>query len=274
MKNIATILAVIGLIATAALGYLYYDTNGQLTETTSQLNASRSAEAATSAKLDSANENIEALNKDLDSERTSLASTRSQLNDISTELAGQKRQNKNLTNQLTAANKKAKNLEDQNSSLGRKLTAMRRQVSELEDSRNRVVELEEQIVALQETNTEMQQTLMLSQAKLVSIGGPSELEEETSAAKYNFNDRPSVQPATLGPDVTIVTTRANDGMLVLQAPAEAGIEAGSEIVLVKDLKALAKIAIFESNDGELLANILPEPKPSALKDGSVVQFLR
>ena len=62
--------------------------------------------------------------------------------------------------------------------------------------------------------------------------------------------------------------------LYYKPPQRQSIEAGSEIVLVKDLKALAKIAIFESNDGELLANILPEPKPSALKDGSVVQFLR
>ena len=274
MKNIATILAVIALVAAGALGYLYFDTTGQLTETTGQLNASLSAEAATSAKLDSANQNIETLNKDLDSERATVANTRSQLNDISTKLTSQKRQNNNLTKQLAEAGKKAKNLEDQNGSLGRQLAAMRRQVSELEGNKGRVAELEQQIVALQNANTEMQQSFKLAQAKPVADGATAETAEAISTPKYKFNNRPAVLPATLGPNVTIVTTRSKDGMLVLQAPAEAAIEAGSEIVLVKDLKALAKIAIFESIEGNLLANILPEPKPSSLKDGTVVQFLR
>ena len=90
MKHIATILAVIALVAAAALGYLYYDTSNVLTETTSKLNASKKAEAATSAELNSANEDIQTLNKDLEGERALLASTRSQLNDTSSKLAMQK----------------------------------------------------------------------------------------------------------------------------------------------------------------------------------------
>ncbi|MGC6455406.1 MAG: hypothetical protein ACON39_00425 [Coraliomargaritaceae bacterium] len=273
MKNIATILAAVALIAAAALGYLYYDTNNVLTETTNQLSASKKAEAATSAQLETANENIQALNNDLEEERSSLASTRTQLNDTSNKLAMQKRESNNLSKQLTQAGQTAKKLEDQNSSLSRQLAAMRRQVTELEGSKEKVEKLEQQILALQEANAQMQQDFMLAQAKAIPTGGPVETEESTSSS-YNFNNRPAVQPATLGPEVTIVTTRTSDGMLVLQAPAEAGIEAGTEITLVKNFKALAKISIFESNEGDLLANILPEPKPASLKDGTVVQFLR
>jgi hypothetical protein len=273
MKHIATILAVLALIAAGALGYLFFDTKNQLADTANQLDASRQAEAATQSQLDSANENIHSLKKDLESERTSLSQTRNQLSKANSQLAMEKQKGNRLSKQLADAGRKANNLEEQNGSLSRQLSAIRRQVSALESSTAQIKQMEQQLVALRESNNEMQQ-IMLAKADVATASNSFADEAPTTTDAYSFNTRPAVLPASLGPEITILTTQARDGMLVLEASAEAALEAGSEITLVKGFKALAKIRIIESNGNELLAHILPDPAPSSLSDGSMVQFLR
>ncbi len=275
MKHIASILAGVALVAAAALGYLFYSTNNKLAETTSQLNASLSAEAATKAKLESANSNIQTLEDNLAGERKSLADTRKLLEGTRTDLARQKQDNTRLNQNLTEAASKAGKLQEQNQSLGRQLATMRNELTGKEDSNDRIAELEEQLLAMEKANSEMQQKMILAESNAIAVGGPLESSEEKAPAiSYRFNNRPAVQPATLGPEVTIVSTRSKDGMLVIEASGEAALEPGSEVLLVKNFKALAKIRIFDSNKGQYFANILPDPAPARLADGEIVQFLR
>lgn len=275
MKHIASILAGVALVAAAALGYLFYSTNNKLAETTSQLNASLSAEAATKAKLESANSNIQTLEDNLAGERKSLADTRKLLEGTRTDLARQKQDNTRLNQNLTEAASKAGKLQEQNQSLGRQLATMRNELTGKEDSNDRIAELEEQLLAMEKANSEMQQKMILAESNAIAVGGPLESSEEKAPAiSYRFNNRPAVQPATLGPEVTIVSTRSKDGMLVIEASGEAALEPGSEVLLVKNFKALAKIRIFDSNKEQYFANILPDPAPARLADGEIVQFLR
>ncbi|MGB0344029.1 MAG: hypothetical protein ACPGGJ_01435, partial [Coraliomargarita sp.] len=223
MKHIASILAGVALVAAAALGYLFYSTNNKLAETTSQLNASRSAEAATKAALESANSNIQTLEDNLAGERKSLADTRKLLNSTRSDLARQRQDNTRLNQNLSEAASKAGKLQEQNQSLGRQLATMRNELTIKEDNKDRIAELEEQLLALQKASSDMQQKMKLAEAKAVAAGGPPESSEEKAPAiSYRFNNRPAVQPATLGPEVTIASTRYRDGMLVIEANGEAG----------------------------------------------------
>jgi len=122
---------------------------------------------------------------------------------------------------------------------------------------------------------------MLKQDLLASEGlqqsATSEPASAAGASGYQSGFTPSsavaVQPATIGAATTVASISTSDGLIILDSSPELGLSIGSEVTLIKDLKALGKIRITQVTEQFAVANILVGTRLRGLSKGDTIKVM-
>ena len=283
MNSLSLILRVIAVLAAVASAGLFFMSSGKLQEKETQLAAARQSLAAAQSELTGANEKVESLNASVEAEKRASSKLKSQVESVRSDLYTAKQETTRAQTQLNQTKNQVAQLEDEKRKLNAEIVTVREQAETAQGatatslSQGEIDALEQRVQVLEGRNQDLQDELSVFQAKAVAMSsGKSSGDERPSAAAggYNLNTASAVQPATLGSEATITKVSADDGLIVLNASPELGLDSGLELTLVKDLKAIGKVQVVEAEGSYALANILPGTKAAGLEEGSIVNLLR
>ncbi|MGB0415539.1 MAG: hypothetical protein ACPGKS_01685 [Coraliomargarita sp.] len=282
MNSLSLILRIIAILAAVASAGLFFMSSGKLKEKESQLTTTQQSLASTQSELGTANEKVTSLTASVNAEKKAASDFKAQVESLRSELYTAKQETTRAQTQLSQSKSQIAQLENEKSQLNSEILSVREQANASQESapslsQGEIDALEQRVEMLEGQNQDLKDELSVFQAKAVAInaGKPRGTNGEAAAAgAYNLNTASAVQPATLGSEATITKVSAEDGLVVLSASPDLDLNAGLEITLVKDLKALGKVQVVEAEGSYALANILPGTNAAKLQEGSVVNLLR
>ncbi len=277
MKSLSLILRIVAIVAAVAAAGLFFITQGKLAEKQTALETAQQATLATQSELETANAQVASLESRLSTERKALAESKSSLETMRSEMytarqevTRSQQQIREVKSQLSDSEETAKRLRTE---LVEKEQALASASKEGE-----LAQLNERINELEQANSKLKENLEteLSIKAMKSAGNQSAASTVASGAytsTYQPNTNPAVQPASIGTKTTIASVSPKNGLIVLNATPELGLTAGSEVTLVKDLKALGQVKIVSIKDDLAVANILPGANTRELTTGTTVNLL-
>ncbi len=265
MKNLSLILRIVAIVAALASAGLFFAAQGKLSEKQTQLESAQKATQATQAELETANGQIASLESQLNTEREALAETKRTLQSVQSEKDAAQQEVTRTQQQLREAKNQVSTLEDTARSLRADLVATEQKLAEASKEAE-IAQLNERISELENANETLKTDLEAERASHRAITQATTKTLGTTGA--------AVQPASIGAKTTIASISAADGILILDNTPELGLTAGSQLTLIKDLKAYGKVQITKVTDTYAIANILPGSNTKELTEGATVKLLR
>lgn len=282
MNKVSLILRIVAILAAIVSTALFFMTNGKLREKESQVTSLQQSVATKQSELKSANSEISTLTNDLNAKKKAAAKLQNQIDSLRPELYSAKQEASRTQAQLSQTQNQLAQLENERSQLNTQIAATREQLTLLQNatptlSQDEIDALEQRVAALESQNQNLKDELSVFEAKAAAMNSSKRGTAGASSnatSDYALNLQPAVQPATLASEATITKVSSRDGLLVLAADPDLALNAGLELTLVKDLKAIGRVQILEAEGRYALANILPGTRASKLREGSVVNLLR
>jgi len=272
MKSLSLILRIVAIVAACGAAVLFFMAQGKIKEKDAQLKAATAAHETTQAELAEANTEIAQLSTSIAQGRSALAESKRELDTTRSEMYAAQQE-------VTRTQTQLKQAQQQVSSLQLDLQTARSQLIEAEskaaqvDKTAEIAALNSRIQELETANQELQDDLNVAKSKVDALSARG----TTSASTYGTSTPSSgatVGPVSIGPEVTIASISLKDGIVVFDQGADLGLAPGTQVTLIKDMKAVGKVRIVQVKDQYTVANILPGAKTSALTAGTAVKLLR
>jgi len=274
MKNLSLILRILAILASAAAVALFFISKGKLAEKQTSLEQAQAVTQATQSELETANSKITSLGKQLSTERQSLADTKGKLESIRSEMYTAKQEVTRSQQQLKEAKNTIAELENVATRLRTDLVKTEESLASASKEAE-LAQLEERIEELVKSNDMLKQDLLASEG--LQQSATSEPASAAGASDYQSGFTPSsavaVQPATIGAATTVASISTSDGLIILDSSPELGLSIGSEVTLIKDLKALGKIRITQVTEQFAVANILVGTRLRGLSKGDTIKVM-
>jgi myosin heavy subunit len=281
MKSLSLILRIVAIIAAVAAAGLFFVTQGKLAEKQTALETAQKATQDTQAQLVTTNDKAASLQSSLNNESAALAESKRNLEAMGSEMHTARGEVTRTQQQLREIKKEAAELEDTAKRLRTELVTAEQNLAGA-SKEGEIAQLEERVAELAKANTVLQGDLDAERAsKTANAKSQSNAAVSNTSSgalpginNYQVNTTPAVEPASIGTATTIAAVRAASGLIILNATPELGLTPGTQITLVKDLKALAKVQIVSNEGGLAVGNLLPGAKTRELIPGASVKILR
>lgn len=277
MNKLSLILRIIAIVSAVAAGAIFFVSKGKLAEKQGQLETSQAATKATQAELDTANEDIQTLEGRLKNERDNLADTKRKLESVRSELYTAQQEVSRTQGQLSEAKSAISDLEDDAKDLRSELVKTEQLLDAARDKEAEMAQLSDRVAELEETNADLKESLAKAKSPTATnkvAGGTL----ATGSANYTSGFTPAATqtlPTTsLGPEATIQTVSADNGLIVFVNSPGLGLTPGLEVRLISDYKALGTVKFVQIKEDVAVANILPGTKTRSLVEGSKVSLMR
>ncbi|GEM_PF-334266 len=297
MKILSLILRIVAIIAAVVAAGAYFMTQGKLSEQESRIATIQSEAQARISDIETANQQIvkleneakQANNKGAESKRM-LESVRSEMYTAKQELTRTQQQikeEKNKNNELAAATDRLKadllKTEEGLATASREgeIALLNERVRELESVnvslKQEITTAESKMKSLSTIHSSSGSADNINSANRNSSGQTSSVTTQTTNSGYSQlgkNINPAAQPASIGAETTIASINSSAGIIVLNAPDSLGINAGSSLTLIRDLRSLGKVQITEVSNNLAIGNILSGANTRELRSGSSVKILQ
>lgn len=281
MNSLSLILRILAVIAAIAAGALFFMGKGKLAEQKAAMEAAQDTTVVVQGELAEANEQIETLEGQLNEERSALSKAKRDLENNRSEMYTARQEVSRTQQQLSQARNNISDLEDTAKHLRSQLVEVEQSVDnssqaeedELASARARIADLEDRNIEL---NAELREAMKPKPNQ--ATASTSDSSRQTDSANYDSGftatDSQPLPSASIGPETTVQSINVKSGLIVLANNPELQLSAGSEVTLVKDMKAIGKISVTETTEEFIVANILPGAKARGLSTGSTIKILR
>lgn len=280
MNSLSLILRILAVVAAVAAGAIFFVSKGKLAEKEAALQSAQKATQATQAELATANEKIQGLESRLNNEREALADSKRKLESVRSEMYTARQEVSRTQQQLAKSKKTISDLE----STAQRLRADLVQTEQSLVAANKegeISQFNERIAELEESNADLKESLEDAKVRSVSsrsIGSTGSPATGPAALSSVFTTGTSqalpTASASIGPETTIHSVSAENGLVVLTNTPELGLSPGLEVRLIRDLKAIGQIKFIQITDQIAVANILPGSKSREMVAGGTVNLMR
>ena len=274
------ILRILAVVAAIAAAGLFFAGKGKLAEMQAVAQKAEKATVAVQAELTAANEQISALEGSLKSERDALANEKRKLESMRSEMYTARQEVSRTQQQLSKAKKSIADLESTARRLREDLLRSEQSLASA-SKEGEIAQLNERIAELEESNADLKESL--EKAKVTSSTSRSPEGSVTSsnmapASSHSGNltatKTQTLPAASIGPETTIESLSAKNGLIALANSPELGLSPGTTLTIIKKLRALGKIQVSQVSDDLVLANLLPGAKTRELTAGTTVSLFR
>ena len=274
------ILRILAVVAAIAASGLFFAGKGKLAEMQAVAQKAEQATAAVQAELTAANEQISALEGSLKSERDALANEKRKLESMRSEMYTARQEVSRTQQQLSKAKKSIADLESTARRLREDLLHSEQSLASA-SKEGEIAQLNERIAELEESNADLKESL--EKAKVTSSTSRSPEGSGTGskmayASSHSGNltatKTQALSAASIGPETTIESLSAKNGLIALANSPELGLSPGTTLTIIKKLRALGKIQVSQVSDDLVLANLLPGAKTRELTAGTTVSLFR
>lgn len=276
MNSLSLILRILAIVAAVAAGAIFFVSKGKLAEKQSQLESSQAATKATQAELDTANEEIQTLEGRLKNERDALADNKRKLEGVRSELYTSQQEVSRTRQQLTEAKGTIADLEDTAKDLRSDLIKTEQELETAKGKEAEMEQLNDRVAELEESNADLRESLSKAARPAAAVQTANGT-LATGSGDYSSGFTPTVsQPlpkTSLGPETTIQTVSAENGLIVITNSPELGLNPGMEVRLISDYKALGTVKFVQIKDKVAIANILPGSNTRSMVDGTTVSLM-
>jgi predicted nucleic acid-binding Zn-ribbon protein len=272
------ILRILAIVAALAAGALFFLGKGKLAEQHAAQLKAEQATVAVQAELATANDQVSKLENNLKNEREALADEKRKLESVRSEMYTAKQEVSRTQQQLSEGKRSIQDLESTVKSLRSDLLKSEQDLMKASKEAE-LAQLNERIAELEESNADLKESLEMAKERAAShaAGAKSNNGTLTAGGSYSSTFNPTAsQPlptASIGAETTIQSLSAQNGLIVLANNPELGLAPGSQVTIVKDLKALGKIQVVQVTDTSIVANILPGAKTREMTEGSTIKLL-
>ncbi|MGJ8639156.1 MAG: hypothetical protein ACSHYA_07155 [Opitutaceae bacterium] len=280
MKSLSLVLRILAIVAAVAAAAIFFMSQGKLAEKQTELDAAKTATQSVQAELAGTNDKVKSLESSLSGEREALAASKRELASKSSEMHIAQQEVTRTQTQLRESKKTIEKLTASAMELRSDLLSAEKSLASASKEAE-LAQLTERIKELQGANSslksELESSKAISEARAATPNATQSAGSTNGGlpvVNYPVNNNPAVQAASIGTKTTIASVSAANGIIVLNATPELGLTPGTEVRLVKDLKAIASVQVI-SNQGDLaIANILPGSMIDQLVENLTVSILR
>ena len=280
MNSLSMILRILAVVAAIAATGLFFAGKGKLAEMQAIAQKAEQATAAVQAELTTANEQISALEGSLKSERDALANEKRKLESMRSEMYTARQEVSRTQQQLSKAKKSIADLESTTRRLREDLLRSEQSLATA-SKEGEIAQLNERIAELEESNADLKESL--EKAKVTSSTSRSTEGSVTSSKMASASSESgnliatktqALPAASIGPETTIESLSAKNGLIALANSPELGLSTGTTVTIIKKLRALGKIQVSQVSEDLVLANLLPGAKTRELTAGTTVSLFR
>lgn len=271
MNAVSLVLRIVAIIAGVAAGALFVVSQGKLKEKHGQLTSAQGTLAATSTELNETKAQVVDVTGKLKTAQRQSERLNTQLDTARNEADSSRRELSSAKNQLSTANSELATQEKQINELKADIKEANQAIAAADKSAE-LSNLGEKIAALTTENQNLKDELNVVESKLKGYTAGREKQAKSSSLALNTTE--AVRSAKLADNVTIASVNPSNGIVVLNAAPELGLEPGMNVTLIRDLQAIGKVRVAQVDNNLAVANILPGTSASRLKEGAVVDILR
>lgn len=278
MNNISMMLRVFAIIAAVAATTLYFLGKGKLEEKQTQLTTTQATLRSTESELATAKQDITRLDGRLKAESDALAKSKQELEGVRAEIYTARQEVSRTQQQLGQARNQISELEESVGKLRGELVESEQMLASARSIQDESSSLQIRLRELEAAKTNLETQLEEARANAQVTGGrPASAGVTTGFAPGPQTGSSNGElPAFSGisQETQVDSIRASDGLIVLRALPELNFSAGQTLRVAANQQPIGRVEIFEVNDSQALAYILPGANTRNLRSGDTVSIYR